>query len=108
VVGRRYLYVRPDLQQELQPKTTGWMAHEAPFAFDTELRYAPGIARFLHGSPAIPALYAAEFTGSPCRDSEVHGEQIEVGYAGNDCRKLQRARLSLAAWNQIYSNQSEG
>ena len=31
-----------------------------PFAFDTELRYAPGITRFLHGSPAIPALYAAQ------------------------------------------------
>jgi len=58
--GAGYLYVRPDLQQELQPKTTGWMAHEAPFAFDTELHYAPGITRFLHGSPAIPALYAAQ------------------------------------------------
>ena len=58
--GAGYLYVRPDLQQKLEPKTTGWMAHEAPFAFDTDLRYAPGIARFLHGSPAIPALYAAQ------------------------------------------------
>lgn len=58
--GAGYLYVRPDLQQKLQPKTTGWMAHEAPFDFDTKLRYAPGIARFLHGSPAIPALYAAQ------------------------------------------------
>jgi len=58
--GAGYLYVRPDLQQQLEPKTTGWMAHESPFAFDTELRYAPGIARFLHGSPAIPALYAAQ------------------------------------------------
>jgi kynureninase len=58
--GAGYLYVRPDLQPQLQPKTTGWMAHEAPFAFDTELRYAPGIERFLHGSPAIPALYAAQ------------------------------------------------
>jgi kynureninase len=58
--GAGYLYVRPDLQQKLQPKTTGWMAHEAPFAFDTVLRYATGIERFLHGSPAIPALYAAQ------------------------------------------------
>jgi len=57
--GAGYLYVRPDLQQELQPKTTGWMAHESPFAFDTELHYANNITRFLHGSPAIPALYAA-------------------------------------------------
>ena len=58
--GAGYLYVRPDLHDKLEPKTTGWMAHAAPFAFETELRYAPGIARFLHGSPAIPALYAAE------------------------------------------------
>src|SRR5947207_12815227 len=58
--GAGYLYVRPDLQTKLEPRTTGWMAHEAPFAFDTKLTYSAGIARFLHGSPAIPALYAAE------------------------------------------------
>ena len=57
--GAGYLYVRPDLQDKLEPKTTGWMAHEAPFSFDTELRYASNVSRFLHGSPAIPALYAA-------------------------------------------------
>src|SRR6267142_4568738 len=58
--GAGYLYVRPDLQQTLAPKTTGWMAHESPFAFETELHYASNITRFLHGSPAIPALYAAQ------------------------------------------------
>lgn len=58
--GAGYLYVRPDLIEQLKPKTTGWMAHESPFAFETEMRYAPNITRFLHGSPAIPALYAAE------------------------------------------------
>ena len=58
--GAGYLYVRPDLIDRLEPKTTGWMAHESPFAFESELRYAPNITRFLHGSPAIPALYAAQ------------------------------------------------
>ena len=58
--GAGYLYVRLDLIDRLQPKTTGWMAHEHPFAFETEMHYAPNITRFLHGSPAIPALYAAE------------------------------------------------
>lgn len=57
--GAGYLYVRPDLHSKLEPKTTGWMAHEAPFSFDTKLHYASNISRFLHGSPAIPALYAA-------------------------------------------------
>jgi kynureninase len=58
--GAGYLYVRPDLIDRFKPKTTGWMAHEHPFAFETEMHYAPNITRFLHGSPAIPALYAAE------------------------------------------------
>ncbi len=58
--GAGYLYVRPDVSDKLEPKTTGWMAHEHPFAFETEMHYAPNVTRFLHGSPAIPALYAAE------------------------------------------------
>src|SRR5918912_721066 len=57
--GAGYLYVHPRWHARLEPKVTGWMAHEAPFAFADSLTYAPGIARFLHGSPAIPALYAA-------------------------------------------------
>ena len=58
--GAGYLYVRPDLHEKLQPKTTGWMAHESPFDFDTTLHYAKGVSRFLHGSPSIPALFAAK------------------------------------------------
>ncbi len=59
--GAGYLYVRPDLHGQLEPKTTGWMAHEAPFAFEGgAIRYASGIRRFLHGSPSVPALYAAQ------------------------------------------------
>jgi len=58
--GAGYLYIRPDLHEKLEPKTTGWMAHENPFAFDPNLRYAQGVSRFLHGSPSIPALFAAK------------------------------------------------
>jgi len=57
--GAGYLYVHPRLIENLRPKVTGWMAHDTPFGFESEMRYAPGIARFLHGSPAVPALYAA-------------------------------------------------
>ncbi len=59
--GAGYLYVAPRHQRQLTPKVTGWMAHRAPFAFEPgEIDYADGIHRFLHGSPGIPALYAAE------------------------------------------------
>ncbi|HKY05729.1 MAG TPA: aminotransferase class V-fold PLP-dependent enzyme, partial [Blastocatellia bacterium] len=58
--GAGYLYVRPDLWSRLEPKITGWMAHNAPFSFDVGPNtYANNITRFLNGSPNIPALYAA-------------------------------------------------
>jgi kynureninase len=37
----------------------GWQAHARPFAFEPELEYADGAARFLTGTPNVPALYAA-------------------------------------------------
>jgi kynureninase len=57
--GAGWLYVRPDLIERLEPTLVGWQAHERPFAFEPELRYAEGIARFLTGTPNVPALYAA-------------------------------------------------
>jgi kynureninase len=57
--GNGWLYVRPDLAELLEPTFTGWQAHTAPFAFEEEMRYADGAARFLTGTPNVPALYAA-------------------------------------------------
>jgi kynureninase len=57
--GNGWLSVRPDLIERLRPTLVGWQAHAEPFAFDPELRYAPGVARFLTGTPNVPALYAA-------------------------------------------------
>jgi kynureninase len=58
--GAGYLYVRRELWPTLEPKLTGWMAHEQPFAFSPgPQRYAPDAFRFLHGTPNIPGLYAA-------------------------------------------------
>jgi len=57
--GNGWLYVRPDLVDELEPTLVGWQAHARPFGFEPELEYADGIARFLTGTPNVPALYAA-------------------------------------------------
>ena len=58
--GAGYLYVRRDLWEKLEPRFTGWMAHQRPFAFETgEIDYADSAFRFLNGTPAIPAMYAA-------------------------------------------------
>jgi len=56
--GAGWLYVRPDLIERLEPSVTGWQAHARPFAFEPKLEYADGIARFLTGTPNVPALYA--------------------------------------------------
>jgi len=57
--GNGWLYVRPDLAETLEPTFTGWQAHEAPFTFEEEMRFATGAARFLTGTPNVPAHFAA-------------------------------------------------
>lgn len=73
--GGGYLYVRPELAAKLEPKLTGWMAHEEPFSFEVgSMRYRDDVYRFLNGTPGIPALYAVE---PGCRIvSEVGVEKI--------------------------------
>ncbi len=58
--GAGFLYIRPDLIGQLEPAATGWAAHREPFAFADQMDYSPDVHRFLNGTPAIPALYAAE------------------------------------------------
>jgi kynureninase len=57
--GAGWLYVRPDVADRLEPALVGWQAHARPFGFEPELEYADGAARFLTGTPNVPALYAA-------------------------------------------------
>jgi kynureninase len=55
-----YLFVAKRLQAGLRSPLTGWMGHAAPFEFDDSYRPAPGIARFLCGTPPILGLLALE------------------------------------------------
>jgi kynureninase len=57
--GAGWLYVRPDLAQELEPAFSGWQGHARPFAFEDEMEPAAGAARFLTGTPVVAANYAA-------------------------------------------------
>jgi kynureninase len=58
--GTAYLYVRPDLGARLEPKFTGWVAHQQPFAFETgPIRYTEPPYRFMNGTPNVPGLQAA-------------------------------------------------
>ena len=57
--GGCFLWASPEVTEAHAPALTGWMAHARPFAFEPEMEYAAGAARWLGGTPAIPALYAA-------------------------------------------------
>jgi kynureninase len=58
--GVAYLYVRPDLGKKLEPKFTGWTAHQDPFAFEIgPNKYTDPPYRFMNGTPHIPSLEAA-------------------------------------------------
>jgi kynureninase len=58
--GGAFLYVRPEWRRKLKPALTGWMAHPNPFDFEPPpIRQRDDAFRFLLGTPAIPALYAA-------------------------------------------------
>lgn len=57
--GGCFLYTSPAVRETLEPALNGWMSHARPFAFEPEMEYAPGVYRWLGGTPAVPALYAA-------------------------------------------------
>ncbi|MBM9466674.1 aminotransferase class V-fold PLP-dependent enzyme [Nakamurella sp. YIM 132084] len=49
-------YVRADLQEELRQPLQGWMGAADPFDMAESYRPAPGIRRFLTGTPSILAM----------------------------------------------------
>ena len=55
-----FLYVRRDLQEKLGNPISGWMGQADPFAFALDYAPAPGLRRFLSGTPPVLALTAVE------------------------------------------------
>jgi kynureninase len=56
--GAAWLYIRKDLIGQFEPRVTGWMGNEAPFAFTMPAQtYADTAWRYMGGTPAIAALF---------------------------------------------------
>lgn len=58
--GPAFIYVRPDLINDIQPALSGWLGHEAPFAFDLDYRPGMTIQRMRVGTPPILQLAALD------------------------------------------------
>lgn len=55
-----FLFVAHRHQADARPVLSGWFGHAAPFAFEEDYRPAPGIERFLCGTPPVLGLIALE------------------------------------------------
>ncbi|MFN7693423.1 MAG: kynureninase [Burkholderiales bacterium] len=55
-----FVWVHPRHQGQVWQPLTGWLGHNAPFAFDPEYRPAPGIQQYQCGTPPVIALAALE------------------------------------------------
>ncbi|MBT8424841.1 MAG: kynureninase [Silicimonas sp.] len=58
--GPAFIYVAPEHADTIQPSLSGWLGHEAPFAFDTDYRPGTGIDRMRVGTPPILQLAALD------------------------------------------------
>ncbi|MDG1999055.1 MAG: kynureninase [Amylibacter sp.] len=48
-----FIYVRPDLANKIQPALSGWLGHDAPFAFEQNYRPGKAIERMRVGTPPV-------------------------------------------------------
>jgi kynureninase len=55
-----FAWVRPGLVDRFVQPLSGWLGHAAPFAFDPDYRPAPGIARYVCGTPPVLAMAALD------------------------------------------------
>jgi kynureninase len=55
-----FLYVRKNLQDKLHSPIWGWFGQHNPFEFSLNYQPAPGIARFLAGTPPLISLSTIE------------------------------------------------
>jgi kynureninase len=55
-----FIYLRNDLQASVNPVLSGWLGHQAPFAFDPSYRPGAGIERMRVGTPPVLQMAALD------------------------------------------------
>ncbi|MBO9411323.1 MULTISPECIES: kynureninase [unclassified Ruegeria] len=76
-----FIYVAPRLTDRVRPALSGWLGHEAPFAFDLDYRPGNGIERMRVGTPPIiqmTALSAAMDIWDMADMADVRAKSIEL------------------------------
>jgi len=55
-----FIYVRQDIIDDVNPTLSGWLGHDAPFAFETDYRPGRAIERMRVGTPPVIQMAALE------------------------------------------------
>ncbi|OWY05261.1 kynureninase [Thioclava sp. F1Mire-8] len=55
-----FIYVRPNIAETVRPALSGWLGHEAPFAFDLDYRPGRAVERMRVGTPPVLQMTALE------------------------------------------------
>ncbi|MCF1707214.1 kynureninase [Tabrizicola sp. J26] len=79
--GPAFIYVAPRHAEAARPALSGWLGHEAPFAFDLSYRPGRGIERMRVGTPPVlqmAALEASLDVWDKVEMSEIRARSIEL------------------------------
>jgi kynureninase len=68
-----FVWAHPRHAERFWQPLSGWMGHAAPFEFSPDYRPAPGIARYLCGTPAVISLAALECGVDSVLAAEAYG-----------------------------------
>lgn len=113
-----FIYVRPDLADGVRPALSGWLGHEAPFAFDLDYRPGAGVERMRVGTPPIIQMTILEaalevwegvnMADIRARSIELSQRFIELVEAGTDKATLASPRDPKARGSQVSFRFGEG
>ena len=92
-----FIYVAPRHIERVRPALSGWLGHEAPFAFDLDYRPGPGIARMRVGTPSILGLAALDaaldawegVSIDDVRERSMALSELFIAEAGRRCPELE-------------------
>lgn len=113
-----FIHVRPDLIDEVRPALSGWLGHQAPFAFDLDYRPGEGIGRMRVGTPpviqmavldaALDVFDGVEMTDIRARSIELSEQFIAEVEAGCKDVELASPRDPNARGSQVSFRFHEG
>jgi kynureninase len=89
-----FLYVRKDMQDKLSNPISGWFGQQNAFAFGLEYEPAPGIRRFLTGTPSILSIAPIEIGVDLL---------LEAGMERLRAKSVRQTEYLIALWRELLA-----